>query len=199
MIGIVDYGAGNLKSVMNALEYLGVRHLLINDPRRLRRVERIILPGVGAFGSAVKKLKISKLFEPVIEWLRVDRPFLGICLGLQLLFESSEEAKGIRGFGIFKGCIRRFRRYKIPQIGWNRVEIVRNSLIFDSTKDNPFFYFLHSYYLTTKEKDAVIGVTEYGVRYASVINRGNIYAVQFHPEKSGRAGIQLLKNWVEKC
>ncbi|MEO0122506.1 MAG: imidazole glycerol phosphate synthase subunit HisH [candidate division WOR-3 bacterium] len=198
MIGIIDYGAGNIHSVKNALDFLKFKNCIIKEPEDMKIADRIILPGVGAFGFAVKKLKQTGLFEKIMEWLKRDRPFLGICLGLQLLFESSEESKKIRGFGIFKGCIKRFDENKVPQIGWNNVDILKKSRIFHFRKSQ-FFYFLHSYYVDTPEKELIVGITEYGIKYPSVINRDNIYGVQFHPEKSGRVGLALLKNWVERC
>jgi len=199
MIGIIDYGAGNLHSIKNALDYLGLKNRLVKDEKGLKNMERIILPGVGAFGAAITKLKKIELLERLIEWLKADKPYLGICLGLQLLFESSEEAEGVSGFGILKGRMRKFQMSKIPQIGWNSVEVIKPSPILKSQSKKVYFYFLHSYYLDTPEEEIVLGRTEYGVSYPSVINKGNIYAVQFHPEKSGKVGLDLLKRWVELC
>lgn len=199
MIGIIDYGAGNLHSVLNALKHLNITHRLIEKPVEFKGVKRIILPGVGAFGYAVKQLKKRKLFEKVCEWIKLDKPYLGICLGMQLLFERSEEADGINGFGIFRGIIRRFKRYKVPLIGWNRVELVKSCALVNQLSGNLFYYFLHSYYADGVDEDLIIGLTEYGVCYPSIVNNNNIYAVQFHPEKSGEKGLQILKNWVERC
>ncbi|MEO0190443.1 MAG: imidazole glycerol phosphate synthase subunit HisH [candidate division WOR-3 bacterium] len=198
MIGIIDYGAGNIHSVKNALDFLKFKSCIIKEPKDMRSVDRIILPGVGAFGFAVERLQQTGLFESIIEWLKDNRPFLGICLGMQLLFESSEESKKIEGFGIFKGYVKRFNINKVPQIGWNNIDILKKSPLL-GFRENPFFYFLHSYYVNTTEKDLIIGVTEYGVKYPSIINRNNIYGVQFHPEKSGKNGLRILKNWVERC
>lgn len=199
MIGIIDYGAGNLCSVKNALDYYKFKNHFIKKPEELKRVEKIILPGVGAFGSAIIKLKKSGLFDAIYQWLKKDQPFLGICLGLQLLFEESEESKGEKGFGIFRGITKRLRHYKIPQIGWNSVRILKDSNLVQAKKNILYFYFLHSYYVDTPERDLIIGMTEYGVEYPSIINRGNIYGIQFHPEKSGINGLLLLRNWVERC
>ncbi|MCX7994275.1 MAG: imidazole glycerol phosphate synthase subunit HisH [candidate division WOR-3 bacterium] len=199
MIGIIDYGAGNLYSVRNALEHLGFKSLIIKKPSDIRLVDRLILPGVGAFGSAVKRLIHSGLFGKIYDWLKEDRPFLGICLGMQLLFESSEESKNAKGFGIFSGRIKRFRDCKFPQIGWNGVRVLRKSGIIDRSKKLTYFYFLHGYYVDTPQTSLVVGVTEYGVEYPSIVNRGNVYGVQFHPEKSGKEGLKLLKSWVERC
>jgi glutamine amidotransferase len=164
----------------------------------MNSVDRIILPGVGAFGYAIKKLQPTGLFDKLIEWLKSGRPFLGICLGLQLLFESSEESRGISGFKIFKGCIKRFVKNKVPQIGWNDVEILKPIPLIELRR-KLFFYFLHGYYVDTPEKDLIAGMTEYGIKYPSIINKENVYGVQFHPEKSGKDGLFLLKNWVERC
>lgn len=199
MIGIIDYGAGNLHSVVNALNYLKCDYRLIKKATDFKQVKKIILPGVGAFGYAVEQLKNKKLFEKVCEWIKLDKPYLGICLGMQLLFEHSEEAKGIYGFGIFKGIIKKFTRYKVPQIGWNRVKLVKACALVEPPSKNLFYYFLHSYYAEEVEDDLIIGITEYGVCYPSIINKGNVYAVQFHPEKSGKRGLIMLKNWVERC
>uniref|UniRef100_A0A7V0Z7E7 Imidazole glycerol phosphate synthase subunit HisH n=1 Tax=candidate division WOR-3 bacterium TaxID=2052148 RepID=A0A7V0Z7E7_UNCW3 len=198
MIGIIDYGAGNLHSVKNAFDYLKIKSRIIKMPEDMLSVKRIVLPGVGAFGFAVKRLRQTGLFDKIVEWLKQGRPFLGICLGLQLLFESSEESKGIKGFGIFKGNIKKFRKYKVPQIGWNSVEILKSIALFD-TRKKTFFYFLHGYYVDTPQKELILGMTDYGIKYPSIINRENIYGVQFHPEKSGKMGLILLKNWVERC
>ncbi len=198
MIGIIDYGAGNIQSVKNALDFLKLKSCIIKEPKDMETVDKIILPGVGAFGFAVKRLQQSGLFDKIIKWLKSGQPFLGICLGLQLLFESSEESKGIRGFGLFSGSIKRFNKNKVPQIGWNDVHIVKPSPLVGRSK-KIFFYFLHSYYVHTPEKNLIVGITEYSIKYPSIINRDNIYGVQFHPEKSGKSGLTLLKNWVERC
>jgi imidazole glycerol phosphate synthase glutamine amidotransferase subunit len=193
MIGIIDYGAGNLHSVKNAFDYLKIKSRIIKMPEDMLSVKRIVLPGVGAFGFAVKRLHQTGLFDKIVEWLKQGRPFLGICLGLQLLFESSEESKGIKGFGIFKGNIKKFRKYKVPQIGWNSVEILKSIALFD-TRKKTFFYFLHGYYVDTRQKDLILGMTDYGIKYPSIINRESIYGVQFHPEKSQENGLKILTN-----
>ncbi len=198
MIGIVDYGAGNLLSVKKALEYLGTQYKVVESKKDFRGIDGLILPGVGAFRSAILRLVFSGMYEHIDDWIRADRPFLGICLGMQLLFETSEEAEDTRGFGIFRGNVVEFERYKVPQIGWNNVSIKRNSPLMEGIDDSSFFYFLHGYYVRTEES-IVIGTTEYGVSYPSVIGKGKIYAVQFHPEKSGKIGLNLLKNWVRQC
>ena len=199
MIGIIDYGAGNLLSVKKALDYLGADSRVVHAKNDLAEIDRIILPGVGAFRSAIEKLKSVRMYCAINEWLLANRSFLGICLGMQVLFESSEESKGVHGLGIFKGKVMRFKDYKVPQIGWNQVKIVRESKIMDGIEDKSFFYFLHGYYVKSHSDDLVVGATEYGLDYVSVIEKENICAVQFHPEKSGTVGLKLLKNWIEIC
>lgn len=204
-VGIVDYGASNLLSVMKALDFLGCEGRVIRSKRDIESVDRLILPGVGAFQSAIERLKSSGVHGRVGEWLESDRPFLGICLGLQVLFEGSEESRGADGFGVFKGKVRRFRSRKVPQIGWNQVSIKKGnrggkgSRLMNGIDDNSFFYFLHGYYASPKDESIVVGTTDYGMTYASAIEKGNICAVQFHPEKSGTVGLRLLRNWVSSC
>lgn len=199
MIGIVDYGAGNLRSVKKAMEHLGVRCKIIASQDDFAGVERMILPGVGAFQAAVDRLQETGMYESVKDWLLSDKPFLGICLGMQLLFEESEELIGSRGFSICTGRVIRFNQRKVPQIGWNTVLAKGESRIMHDIKDGSFFYFLHGYYVEAQDDDIVVGTTEYGNVFPSVIHKGNTYSVQFHPEKSGEAGLKLLKNWVEQC
>jgi imidazole glycerol phosphate synthase glutamine amidotransferase subunit len=199
MIVIIDYGAGNLKSVKKAFDYLNVDSRVISNSDDLTEAEKIVLPGVGAFGAAVEKLQESGFYEAIQDWLRSDKPFLGFCLGLQLLFESSPESPGVKGLAIFKGQNLRFNSGKVPQIGWNQVQIQRRSRLLDDIPNSSFFYFLHGYYIAPTNQDLVTATTEYGITYPSVIEKGNIYAVQFHPEKSGEVGLKLLKNWVELC
>ncbi len=199
MIGIVDYGAGNLRSVKKAMEHLGVRCKIIASQDDFAGVERMILPGVGAFQAAVDRLQETGMYESVKDWLLSDKPFLGICLGMQLLFEESEESIGSRGFSICTGRVIRFNQRKVPQIGWNTVLAKGESRIMHDIKDGSFFYFLHGYYVEAQDDDIVVGTTEYGNVFPSVIHKGNTYSVQFHPEKSGEAGLKLLKNWVEQC
>lgn len=199
MIGIIDYGAGNLRSVKKALEHLGANCKLINNSNELDSADKIVLPGVGAFKSAIKKLQGSKLFIGVRNWIISGKPFLGICLGMQVLFEESEESEGIKGFGLFKGRVSRFKELKVPQIGWNRVGIVRKSNLLDGIQDGSFFYFLHGYFIDSADDDIVIGKTDYGLTYPSIIGKNRTFAVQFHPEKSGPTGLRLLENWLKVC
>lgn len=199
MIGIVDYGAGNLLSVKKALEHLNVDCKIINSESDFKEINKIILPGVGAFHTAIQNLKSSGIYKIIRDWIKDNKPFLGICLGMQLLFEESEESAGIQGLEIFKGKVIRFNNQKVPQIGWNQVRTQRKSKLINGINDLSFFYFLHGYFVEPQNDDIVTGVTEYGVVYPSIIEKDNIFAVQFHPEKSGDVGLKLLKNWVNLC
>jgi len=199
MIGIVDYGAGNLRSVRKALDHVGASCRIVSGVGELEGVGRIVLPGVGAFGAAVSRLEERGFLGFLGEWIRADRPFLGICLGLQLLFEGSSESEGVRGLGFFEGACLRFREGKVPQIGWNRVMTVPGSPLFDGIGDGTFFYFLHGYYAAPADESAVVARTTYGVTFASAVRRGRVWAVQFHPEKSGDAGLRFLANWEARC
>lgn len=195
VIGLIDYGAGNLHSVEKAVRYLGLSTVRVKHPEDLHRVQRLILPGVGAFGAACQRLYQTGLIEPLLDWIDDGRPLLGICLGLQLLLESSEESPESKGLGVFKGTCKKFSAPRVPQIGWNRIFIVQEHPVFENIEDGTYFYFLHSYYACPQDPDVVIAETEYSIRYASVIARGNLTATQFHPEKSGPQGLQLLRNW----
>lgn len=199
MIGIIDYGAGNLRSVKRAIEHLGIDNKIIQSPSEFEGIDKVILPGVGAFCAAIDTLKAKELYAPTEDWLRADKPFLGICLGMQMLFEESHEFGSKPGFGICKGSVPQFTRGKVPQIGWNQIKPAQASPLLNGIPDNAFFYFLHGYYVDAQEPGIVLTTTDYGVTYTSAIVKGNIYGVQFHPEKSGKLGLQLLKNWVELC
>ena len=206
MVGVIDYGAGNLGSVMNALKRLSVPARFAEGPQELSTssspFEKIIFPGDGHFATAMASLEKSGYAQAIKEWIQADKPFLGICIGLQLLFETSEEAppvngKEVRGLCIIPGTVRRFPGRKVPQIGWNQTKIQPQSKIFRGIADNSFFYYIHSYYTDPHEKTVSAAETEYYVRYCCAVERGALSAVQFHPEKSGAAGIALLKNWTE--
>ncbi len=199
MVGIIDYGAGNLKSIIKALDFLGFSSRLILNKQNFREVSRIIFPGVGAFGQAMEHLKKNQLISPIKEWLEQGKPFLGICLGLQLIFSSSEEAGGCQGISFFKGKCLKFNERKVPQIGWNKVLKKKNSPLFFDLPDESYFYFVHSYYVLPENENYVVGITNYGIDFPSIVAKDRIYGVQFHPEKSGPAGLKIILNWIEKC
>ncbi len=196
MISIFDYGAGNLRSVENTLGAIGAEYELIRDAEGLRRTTRLILPGVGHFGQMMRALDDMQVRTALIETLRAGVPFLGICLGLQALFTSSEEAPEERGLGIFPGSVRRFQgTMRIPHMGWNQVERLHSSRLLEGTGDKPFLYFAHSYYAPVVPGTAAI--CEYSVPYTAVLEHDNIYGVQCHPEKSGDLGLKIVRNFVE--
>ncbi len=198
MICIIDYGAGNIESVRKALEYIGADCVVSADKEVLAAADAAILPGVGSFGDAMNELRSRGLEEPIKDFIASNKPFLGICLGLQILFESSEESPGAVGLGVLKGKIVRIpdgEGLKIPHMGWNSVEIKKDDALFKDIPNNPYVYFVHSYYLKAEE-DIVTSVAEYGVNIHASVAKGNLRACQFHPEKSGELGISLLKNFV---
>jgi imidazole glycerol-phosphate synthase subunit HisH len=198
-IGIIDYEMGNLGSVVNACRYLGLAADIIARPEEVSSCDGIILPGVGAYGNCMEHLRGHGFAEIVRDWIAADRPFLGICLGLQVLFERSEESGGVAGLGIFPGTVRRFdlpRELKVPQMGWNRVhQHASGARMFTGVADASFFYFVHSYYVDTPDRALVAGETDYGIRYTTAIARGRVMAVQFHPEKSQSVGLKVLANF----
>jgi glutamine amidotransferase len=197
-IGVVDYGSGNLRSVCKALEAMGASVSLVAEAAQLDRFDAIVVPGVGAFGDCADNLRASGLWEPLREWLQAGRPYLGICLGYQLLFESSEESPGRQGLGLLPGRVVRFRgdRLKIPHIGWNTLRATRGP-IYKSLAENPYFYFVHSYFPVPADQDIVSAQCEYGGPFAASISSGSLHATQFHPEKSQASGLTLLKNFLE--
>jgi imidazole glycerol phosphate synthase glutamine amidotransferase subunit len=202
VIGVIDYGAGNLGSVMNALKRLSVPARFTSGAEELipssSPFEKIIFPGDGHFVSAMKSLEKSGYAQVIKEWIKADKPFLGICIGLQLLFETSEEAQSeVKGLSVIPGTVRRFPGRKVPQIGWNRTYARPQSKIFRCLSEDSFFYYIHSYYADPMDKDICAAEAEYYVRYCSAIERGALAAVQFHPEKSGEAGLALLDNWIK--
>lgn len=201
MIGVIDYGAGNLGSVMNALQRLGVQARFAAAPEELSvsssPFEKIIFPGDGHFASAMASLEKTGYASAIKEWIKADKPFLGICIGLQLLFETSEEAKEVKGLSVIPGIVRRFPCRKVPQIGWNQTAVnTSNSKLLRGLQNNSFFYYIHSYYADPTDISVIAAETEYYVRYCCAVERGALAAVQFHPEKSGEAGLQLLRNWT---
>lgn len=199
MIGIIDYGMGNLGSVSNACAFLGLNARILTRADEAESCRALILPGVGAFGDCMQHLNEHGFSDPIRSWIEADRPLLGICLGLQVLFEGSDESPDVPGLGILPGRVRRFdldASYKVPQIGWNQVRQTGvGSPFFADVEDESYFYFVHSFYVDTPAVDVVAGITSYGTAYTSAINRGNLTAVQFHPEKSQSKGLQLLRNF----
>ena len=200
MIAIIDYDAGNIKSVEKALVHLGEQPVITRDREEILRADKVILPGVGAFGDAMAKLREYGLEEVIHEVVAKNTPFLGICLGLQVLFESSDEAPGVPGLGVLKGKICRIPEtegLKIPHMGWNSLELHQNGRLFKGLSDNAYVYFVHSYYLKAEEEEIVTATTEYGTTIHASVEKGNVFACQFHPEKSSDTGLHILKNFVE--
>ncbi len=202
MIALVDYGAGNLRSVANTLSELGAPYEVVRDSAGVRQAKKIILPGVGHFGQMMRSLDLLGMREPLLERIRVGVPFLGICLGLQALFEGSEEAPDLRGFGLYPGKVRRFLSsasdIRIPHMGWDQIEAQprsRPSKLLANTGLPPYVYFAHSYYAPVVA--ATAATCTYLLPYTAVLEDGNVFGVQFHPEKSGKTGLQLMKNFIE--
>jgi glutamine amidotransferase len=194
---VVDYGMGNLFSVTKALEALGARAEVSADPAAVARAERILLPGVGAFGEAMKRLDAAGLSEALREARRRGAPLFGVCLGLQLLFESSEESPGVRGLGLLRGAVRRFRAgLKVPHMGWNRVSPRAGSAPFAGIPDGAFFYFVHSFHVTPDDARDVAATSDYGGVFCAAVERGTTWGAQFHPEKSRDAGLRVLANFL---
>ncbi len=199
MIAIIDYDAGNIKSVEKAVQFLGEEALITRDKEILLSADKVIFPGVGAFGDAMEKLHLYGLVDVIHEIVDKGTPFLGICLGMQLLFDSSEEAPGVEGLSLLPGKIVRFPKeigYKIPQIGWNKLEQPRKGKLFEGIEDGEFVYFVHSYYLQAGEISDVVATTEYGVTVHAAVERANVFGCQFHPEKSSGVGMTILKNFL---
>ena len=204
MVAIIDYDAGNVKSVEKALQFLGQETVLTRDPGKILGADRVILPGVGAFGDAMKRLEDYGLVDVIRKVVQNGTPFLGICLGLQLLFESSEESPGVQGLGILKGRILRIpegegpdkKPLKIPHIGWNSLEFPKAGRLFEGVLPQSYVYFVHSYYLKAEE-DIGTARTRYGVSIDASVEKGNVFACQFHPEKSSETGLLILKNFVD--
>ncbi|MCA9410079.1 MAG: imidazole glycerol phosphate synthase subunit HisH [Candidatus Omnitrophica bacterium] len=200
MILIVDYGAGNLRSVVRGLEAVQGDPLLSADPGKFQDAEGVVFPGQGSFDTAMTRLRELDLEAPLKRYLSEGRPFLGICLGLQLLFDTSEEAPSARGVGAFAGPNRRFKPgKKVPHLGWNSVEWKKESPFFEGIPSGSFFYFVHSYYPVPENKEIVAGVSDYEEEFCCAVSKGNQAAVQFHPEKSQKAGLKLLSNFVKIC
>ena len=199
MIAIINYGLGNLHSVRKAVDYVGGEAVLSDDPGMILRADKVILPGVGAFADGMAGLESRGLVSVIKEAVVLDKPLLGICLGMQLLFEDSEEKGEHQGLGLIPGKVVAFTQpgIKVPQIGWNQVEINQPSHLLDGICGGDYFYFNHGYYCVPEDERDVITVTDYGVQFASSVQRGNVLGVQFHPEKSQKTGLRILKNFVE--
>lgn len=199
MIAIIDYGAGNLQSVKKAFDFIGAESVITNDPKIILSADKILLPGVGSFGDAMDSMRKNGLVETVKKCAESGKPFLGICLGLQLLFEESEESPGVKGLGVFKGKIKRFSSdmgLKIPHIGWNSLEIKQEDTLFKNVPENSYVYFVHSFYLHAENEEEIAAVTNYGIDFHSAVGKNNVFATQFHPEKSGDVGLQILRNFA---
>jgi len=200
MVGIINYGAGNIRSVCSSVVACGRKVFLIETGDDLKKAEMVILPGVGAFGDGMNVLSLKGITEPLIEEIKKGKPFLGICLGMQMLFSHSEEGN-CKGLGIIPGEVKRFsvedKGLKVPHMGWNRVELIKQTALFHNVDNNQFFYFAHSYYGKPDDTSVIAGKTTYGIEFASFIRKDNIVGVQFHPEKSGESGIRFLKNFLE--
>ncbi len=197
MIAVVDYGLGNLRSVQKAFEYKGFECTVTGDLKILKNAAGLVLPGVGAFSAAMENLSRKGLCGFIKEWIAANRPFLGICLGLQMLFDHSEEGN-VDGMGIFKGTVRRFPAdpsLKVPQIGWNSIDIVKAHPLLEGIRNGAHVYFVHSYYVDADERKDVVTRTVYGVAFDSAAARGSVLATQFHPEKSGEVGLRIIRNF----
>ncbi|MBO5620415.1 MAG: imidazole glycerol phosphate synthase subunit HisH [Butyrivibrio sp.] len=204
MVAIIDYDAGNIKSVEKAFDYLGAGTVITRDINEIIRADHVVLPGVGSFGDAMKKLNEYGLVSVIKEVTGKEIPFLGICLGQQLLFESSEESDGVSGLGILREKIISIpdedlagNKYKIPQIGWNSLKFPNKGRLFKGLDDGVYVYFVHSYYLKAENRDIVTATTDYSVTIDASVEAGNVFACQFHPEKSAEVGMQILKNFLE--
>ena len=204
MIAIIDYDAGNIKSVEKALQFLGEEVVITRERDVILSSERAVLPGVGSFGDAMDKINEYGLKNVITDFVETGKPFLGICLGLQILFKDSEESKGVAGLGILDGHILRLPdndprtgdRLKVPQIGWNSLDITEGAKLFKGLKNEPYVYFVHSYYLKADDPGIVAARTYYGAEVHASVEKGNVFACQFHPEKSSEVGLTILKNFI---
>lgn len=202
MISIVDYGMGNLRSVSKAFETQGFAVSITSSPDDINKANGLVLPGVGAFGECMANLKRLGLVEPIKDYINSGRPFLGICLGFQILFEESEESPGVKGLGLFKGRVVRFpdfgeKRIKVPQMGWNTINFDSSSHVLNNIPEGTWFYFVHSYYVDPENNGLSIITSNYGIEFTAAVEKENIFACQFHPEKSGRYGLDLVKNFAK--
>ena len=200
MIAVIDYGAGNLKSVNKAFKFIGCDTVITRDKDIIMKADGAVLPGVGSFGDAVNTIDEHKIRDTIIEFTKSNKPFLGICLGLQLLFPSSDESPQAKGLGILDGTVTKIpsgKGLKIPHIGWNSLNIKKQDRIFKDIEQNSYVYFVHSYYLNATDKNIVSSQTDYGVTIDASVTKDNIFATQFHPEKSGEVGLKMLKNFAD--
>lgn len=199
MIAIIDYGRGNLFSVEKAFVKLGADAIVTNDIEKIRRADKVVLPGVGAFGDCMETLKKAGLIPVIQEAAASGKPFLGICLGLQLLFERSEESPGVAGLGIFKGAIRQIvaPNLKVPHMGWNSLSLRNATPLLKGLPENPYVYFVHSFHAVPEDASIITAVTEYGSELTAAVGRGNVQAMQFHPEKSSSVGLKILESFVK--
>ena len=199
MIAIIDYGAGNIQSVAKALKHIGCDCIVTRDKDEILRADGAVLPGVGSFGDTVDSLNQFGIKDTVREYIQSGKPFLGICLGMQLLFPASEESPGAEGLGVYEGSISRIPNgdgLKIPHMGWNSLSINPKSRLFRGIEANPYVYFVHSFFLHAADRELVAATTDYGVTIDAAVERGNVFATQFHPEKSGETGLRILRNFA---
>ncbi len=189
MTVIIDYGAGNANSVKNALDYLGYDSVITSNPEEALKADKVIFPGVGSFGDAMKELRKRNLDNAIKKFIGSKKPFLGICIGLQVLFEESEESPDVKGLGIFKGKVIKFRKGKIPQIGWNKIK--------SKSIGKGYAYFVNSYYAAPEDKNIIESISSYHGKFVAAIKKDNVFATQFHLEKSGKFGLNILKEWLE--
>ena len=201
MIGIIDYGLSNINSIANAVLKLNHKYEVVDDQKKLNKFSKIILPGVGSFPKAIKNLKEKKLFDSLKKFiLHEKKPFLGICLGMQLLFQYSSEDEGSEGLGVLSGKVKQLapnKNFKVPNIGWREIEIIKKSILLNDIQDKPIFYFVHKYACFSLEKENTVAELNYANKFDCIVEKENIFATQFHPEKSQKTGLKLLNNFLK--